>query len=105
MVRAPTADDLQAPSATWRRIELDVGRGFQLPFGPAGNGAPFRPVALVASLTAAQLVAATPAAQDGVARPSVDRIRLAVADEDVVEGGALEALEAEEPVVAVAAGP
>src|SRR5689334_8370488 len=104
MVGAPAADDLQTPAAAWRRVEFDVSGGFQLSFGPAGNGAPFRPVALVASLTAAQFVAAAAAAQDVVARSPVDRVRLAVADEDVVEGGALEALEAEEPVVAVAAG-
>ena len=46
---------------------------------------------------------AAAAAQGVVAGAAVDRVGLLVADQDVVEGRAFDALEAEEPVVAVAA--
>src|SRR5262245_53529338 len=104
MVRAAAADNLQAATTARGWIEFDVGRSLQFSFSPAGGSAAFCTVAFVAALTTEQRVAAAASTQDVITRTCIDHVCLLVADEDVGESGALDALETEKPVMAVATG-
>ncbi len=105
MVGAAAADDLQAAAAAADPVEFDVGAGLRRRFGAAGDGAPLRPATAVAALTAVEFVAAAATSKRVVAGTAIDRVGLLVADQRVGEGRAFDALEAEEPVVAVAVAP
>ena len=96
------ADQLQAAAAAGDRDRARRKRRRSASLPPAGGGVALGAVAAVAALAAEQFVLAATAANHVVAGTAVDHVGLAVADEDVVEGRAFEALEAEKTIVAVA---
>src|SRR5262249_41476120 len=86
------------------RVEFDVGARLQRLFGAARDRSPLRPFAFVASLFAVQGVGAAAADDRVVAGAAVDHVGALGPDQGVLEGRAFDALEAEQLVVAVAAG-
>ena len=105
VVVAAAADDLQPAAAARRRVELDVGGGLRRPL-PCRRRL-VRPLApLQPSLPWPPSIVSRPPPPIRCRRRGRRRstLRLLAADQGVVEGRAFEALEAEEPVVAVAEG-
>ena len=102
--RTAAADDLQPGAAAEGWVELDVGRGFRRPFFAAGGGAPFGADAAVAPWPPLIWSGPPPPMRRSSPAPPSIAFGALVADQGVAEGGAFEVLEAEELVVAVAAG-
>src|ERR1044072_6309365 len=105
LVVAGAADDREPGAAAAGAVELDVGGGLRRRFLAAGGGAPLGARAAVYALAADQLVDPAGAADRVAAGAAVDHVRFRAADQGVAEGRAFDALEAEEPVVAIAARP
>src|SRR6185503_8041292 len=104
VVGSGAADDLHPAAAVRGLVDLHVGAAPRRRFGAAGVRPPLRAPTAVGPLAAVERVVPAGADQVIVPGPAVDLVRPAVADQRVAEGRAFEVLEAEELVVAVAAG-